>query len=104
MQPVDRPVFWGLVRTAPEKRDMAALQKEADAEAQVWRIAEHHLSTRRYTEGDDFTLADIALGAYARRWLGLEGIRRPEQPNLERWLALLAKRPGYVEFVAPPMS
>lgn len=104
VQPVDRPVFWGLVRTPPEKRDMAALQKEADAEAQVWRIAGHHLSTRRYIEGDDFTLADIALGAYARRWFGVEGITRPEQPDLERWLALLAKRPGYAEFVAPPMS
>ena len=104
VQPVDRPVFWGLVRTPLGKRDMAAIQKEADAEALVWRIAEHHLSTRRYIEGDDFTLADIALGAYARRWLGVEGITRPKQPDLERWLAWLAKRPGYAEFVAPPRS
>jgi glutathione S-transferase len=104
VQPVDRPVFWALVRTPPQERDMAAIQRDADAEAEVWRTADHHLSTRRYIEGDDFTIADIALGAYARRWLGVEGITRPRQPHLERWMALLAQRSGFQQFVAPPMS
>ena len=104
VQPVDRPVFWALVRTPPEKRDMVAIQKDADAEALVWRIADHHLSTRRYIEGDDFTIADIAIGAYARRWLGVEGITRPKQPHLERWLKELSNRKGFAEFVAKPMS
>jgi glutathione S-transferase len=104
VQPVDRPVFWALVRTPPEKRDMAAIQKDVDAEALVWRIADHHLSTRRFIEGDDFTIADIAVGAYARRWLGVEGITRPQQPHLERWLTLMADRPGFAQFIAPPMS
>src|SRR5277367_3873619 len=40
LQPVDRPVFWALVRTPPAERDMAAIQKDADAEAVVWRIAD----------------------------------------------------------------
>ena len=104
VQPVDRPVFWALVRTPPEKRDMVAIQKDADAEALVWRIADHHLSTRRYIEGDDCTIADIAIGAYARRWLGVEGITRPKQPHLERWLKELGNRKGFAEFVAKPMS
>ena len=104
VQPVDRPVFWALVRTPPAERDTAKIQKDADAAAEVWRVAEHHLSTRRYIEGDDFTIADIALGAYARRWLGVEGITRPAQPHLERWLKLLGERPGFQQVVAPPMS
>ena len=104
VQPVDRPVFWALVRTPPEKRDMAAIQKDVDAEALVWRVADHHLSTRRFIEGDDFTIADIAIGAYARRWLGVEGITRPQQPHLQRWLTQLADRPGFAQFIAPPMS
>jgi len=97
-------VFWAIVRTPPEKRNMAAIQRDADAAAEVYRVAEHHLSTRRYIEGDNFSIADIALGAYARRWLGVEGITRPKQPHLERWLALLGERAGFVKFVAPPMS
>jgi len=104
LQPVDRPVFWALVRTPPEQRDMVAIQKDADAEAVQWRIVDAQLSTRRFIEGDDFTLADIALGAYARRWLGVEGIARPRFANLERWYARLAGRAGFARFIAPLMS
>ena len=104
LQPVDRPVFWALVRTPPEKRDMVAIQKDADTEAVVWRIAEAQLATRRFIEGDQFTIADIALGAYARRWFGVEGIAKPKLPNLERWFAQFASRPGFVQFIAPPMT
>ena len=104
LQPVDRPVFWALVRTPVEKRDMVAIQKDADAEAEVWRIADDQLKTRRFIEGDDFTLADIALGAYARRWFGVEGVSKPQLAHLERWFAQFAARPGFQKFIAPPMS
>jgi glutathione S-transferase len=104
LQPVDRPVFWALVRTPVEKRDMVAIQKDADAEAVQWRIVDAQLATRRFIEGDDFTIADIALGAYARRWFGVEGIRKPRLGHLERWFAQFANRPGFQQFVAPPMS
>lgn len=104
VQPVDRPVFWALVRTPVEKRDMAAIQRDVDAEAVVWQIADAQLATRRFIEGDGFTLADIAIGAYARRWLGVEGVSKPKLPHLDRWYAQLAERPGFAQFVAPPMS
>jgi glutathione S-transferase len=104
LQPVDRPVFWALVRTPIEQRDMAAIQKDADAEAIEWRIVDAHLANRRFIEGVDFTIADIALGAYARRWLGVEGITKPTFPHLERWFAQFADRAGFAEFIAPPMS
>jgi glutathione S-transferase len=104
LQPVDRPVFWALVRTPREKRDMAAIQRDVDAEAVVWRIPEALLATRRYIEGAEFTIADIALGAFARRWFGVEGVSKPKLPNLERWFALISARPGFKKFIAPPMS
>jgi glutathione S-transferase len=104
MQPVDRPVFWALVRTPIEKRDMVTIQKDVDAEAVQWRIVNHQLATRRFIEGDDFTLADIALGAYARRWLGVEGVKKPQLAHLDRWFAQFADRPGFAQFIAPPMT
>ena len=104
LQPVDRPVFWALVRTPPEQREMAAIQKDADAEAVQWRIVDNHLATRRFIEGDDFTIADIALGAYARRWFGVEGVTKPRLAHLERWFAQFGSRPGFLQFIAPPMS
>jgi len=104
LQPVDRPVFWALVRTPVGQRDMAAIQKDADAEAVQWRIVDTQLSTRRFIEGDDFTIADIALGAYARRWFGVEGIDKPKLPHLDRWFKQFSIRPGFKQFIAPPMS
>jgi len=104
LQPVDRPVFWALVRTPAEQRDMVAIQKDADAEAVQWQIVDAYLKTRRFITGDEFTLADIALGAYARRWFGVEGITKPRCPNLERWFGELGARPGFARHIAPPMS
>jgi glutathione S-transferase len=104
LQPVDRPVFWALVRTPVEQRDMVAIQKDADAEAAQWVIVDAYLARRRFIEGDEFTLADIALGAYARRWFGVESIRKPQLAHLERWFAQFAGRPGFAQFIAPPMS
>jgi len=83
---------------------MVAIQKDVDAEAVVWKIADAQLATRRFIEGDDFTLADIAIGAYARRWLGVEGVSKPQFPNLDRWFAQFSERPGFKKFIAPPMS
>ena len=104
LQPVDRPVFWALVRTPVEERDMAAIQKDADAEAAQWQVVEAYLKTRRFITGDEFTLADIALGAYVRRWFGVEGITKPTFSHLERWFSEICTRPGFVKFIAPPMS
>jgi glutathione S-transferase len=104
LQPVDRPVFWALVRTPVAQREMVAIQKDADAEAAVWRIVDAQLATRRFIEGDDFSIADIALGAYARRWFGVEGVTKPRLVHLERWFARFADRRGFKQFVAPPMS
>jgi glutathione S-transferase len=104
LQPVERPVFWALVRTPIEGRDMAAIQKDADTAAVEWRIVDAELATRRFIVGDDFTLGDIALGAFARRWFGVEGVRKPKLAHLERWFAQFAGRPGFRQFVAPPLS
>src|ERR1700760_1772 len=60
LQPVDRPVFWALVRTPAEQRNMVAIQKDVDAEAAQWQIVETYLNAHRFIAGDEFTLADIA--------------------------------------------
>jgi len=104
VQPLDRPVFWALIRTPKEKQDMAQIQKDVDAEAPVWAIADRQLSTRRYFEGDQFTIADIAVGAFARRWLGFTGIRKPAFAHVERWYADIASRPSFAKQLTVAMS
>ncbi|MBS0531065.1 MAG: glutathione S-transferase N-terminal domain-containing protein [Proteobacteria bacterium] len=104
LQPVDRPVFWGLVRTPVAQRDMKALQQAADAAGVVYAVLDAHLAKRRFMEGEQFTLADIALATFTRRWLGVEGVTKPSLPNLDRWYAQFAERAGFRDVVAPPMS
>jgi glutathione S-transferase len=104
VQPVDRPVFWALVRTPKEKQDMAQIRKDVEAEALVWAIADRQLSTRRYLEGDQFTIADIAIGLFVRRWLGVTGIDRPSFPNMERWYAEIAIRPSFAKELAVTLT
>jgi glutathione S-transferase len=104
LQPIERPLFWGLVRTPPAERDMRAMQQAADAAAVLWQIVDRQLASNVYIEGDGFSLADVAIGTYARRWLGVEGIDRPALPHLDRWFSQVSTRPGFLEFVAPPMS
>jgi glutathione S-transferase len=104
VQPLDRPVFWALIRTPKEKQDIAQIQKDVDAEGPVWAIADRQLSTRRYLEGDQFTIADIGVGLFARRWLNFTGIKKPSFPHLERWYAEIASRPSFARQLAVTMS
>ncbi|MGM4987949.1 glutathione S-transferase [Tardiphaga sp. 42S5] len=104
LQPAERPLFWGLVRTPVADRDMAALQKAADANAALWEMVDRQLSRQTWMEGDDFSLADIAIGCYARRWFGVEGVIRPALPHLQRWYQAISVRPGFQTYVAPPLS
>jgi glutathione S-transferase len=34
----------------------------------------------------------------------VEGVTKPSLPNLERWFAQFAARPGFARFIAPPMT
>jgi glutathione S-transferase len=104
LQPAERPLFWGLVRTPVAERDMAALQKAADANGALWQIIDSQLAGRSYIEGDQFSLADVALGCYARRWFGVEGVTRPALPHLQRWFETVANRPGFQTYVAQALS
>lgn len=92
------------MRTAPDKRDMVALQAATDAVAQLWRIVDAHLADRTYLEGEQFTLADITIGAYVRRWFGVEGTHKPTLPHLQRWYDRLTPRNAFQTYVAPPLS
>ena len=104
LQPAERPVFWALVRTPPAERDMVAVQRDTDSVAKLWRMIDAQLDGRDFLEGDDFSLADLAVGTYARRWFGVEGVEKPALLNLARWYDRLAARPGFIAVVSPPMS
>ena len=107
LSPAERDLFWNMVRTPKAKRDMKAVKTAITTSAACWAIIEARLSDGRgFVEGDGFTLADIVLGCFARRWFGPE-VRvpgMPELPHLAAWYARLGERPGFQMWAAPPLT
>ncbi len=97
------PIFWGLIRTPPEKRDMAAIETARKQMADVWAILDRHLKDRAFVAGSAFTVGDIPVGCMAYRWFNL-AIERPEAPHLRAWYERLTTRAPYRKHVMPPMT
>jgi glutathione S-transferase len=98
-----RDAFWGLIRTAPEKRDMAAITKSAVDAGKVWARLDEKLAGKNYVAGQHFTMGDIPVGCFVHRWYAL-AIERPELKNVKAWYERLKTRPGYVKYVMAPLS
>lgn len=90
-------VFWGLVRTPADQRDMAALQQAIHDTAKAWGFIEPRLGQHNFIAGVDFTLADIPWGVHAHRWFNMDylGLERPDLPNIRAWYDRLCERPAY---------
>jgi len=95
--------FWGLVRTAPEKRDAAAIEASRVKSEKLSGVLDRHLAGREFVAGNAFSTADIVVGCAAHRWLGLPLAREP-RPNLERWYASLKSRPGARQVTSLPVT
>ncbi len=97
------PVFWGLVRTKPEDRDMDAIEEARKKLSGIMGILDAHLAGSTYIAGDSFTVGDVPLGIAAYRWFNLE-MERENHPNLQRWYDLLTQRPPFQEHIMQPMA
>lgn len=97
------PVFWGLVRTEPEQRDMKAVEAQAIKAGQTLKIADNRLGEVPFLAGDTLTMADLPLGAAMYRYFNLD-IERPSLPNIEAWYKRLCDRPAYQEHVMNPFG
>ncbi|WP_322042449.1 glutathione S-transferase [Paraburkholderia sp. J67] len=104
LAPAERPLFLALVRTPPEQRDVAKIEADLASTAALWTLLDQHLQGRFFLENERFSLADIVLGAFARRWFGLEGVERPILPNLDRWYQRLAQRQGFRKYIDLPLT
>ena len=93
-----RPIFWNLVRTPPEKRDMALVNDSRNKLAASMAILDAHLANRKYVIGDAFTMGDIPLGTAVQRWFNLP-IERENLRNLEGYYRRLQGRAPFKQCV-----
>jgi glutathione S-transferase len=101
--PALTPVFWGLIRTPPEKRNMAAIEAEAEKVAQAFQVLDQSLEGRDHVAGKSFTMGDIPLGAFVHRWYAL-AVKRPKLARVEAYYKRLQQRAPYKKHVMLPLS
>ena len=96
--PALTPVFWGLVRTPPEKRDHAAIESGKIKTIAAMKVLDAQLATAAFIAGDALSMGDIpvALMAYRFRRLVPE---RPPLDHLERWFTAIEQRPAFKHHV-----
>lgn len=97
------PVFWGLIRTPPEERDMDKINASAKTLCETFGVLDEVLAKRDYVAGDAFSMGDIPVGSMCWRYSQLE-IDRPSQPNLEAWHARLQERQGFKDHIMLPLN
>src|SRR5215217_3432280 len=98
MGPSITPVFWGLIRTPPEKRDPKAIEAGKEKTVVAAKMMDTQLARTRYIASDEFSYGDIPIGPFAYRYLRLVP-DHPPCPNVERWYAEISARPAFKEHV-----
>jgi glutathione S-transferase len=93
-----RPVFWPLVRTPPEKRDHAAIEEARKKCAALLAIPDSYLKERKFLAGERFSMGDIPLGCHVHLWMRLP-LERAPLANLQAWFERLCERPAFRKIV-----
>ncbi len=98
MGPAITPVFWGLIRTPPEKRDANAIAAGKARTIEAAQILDRQLGKTSYLAGDAFSYGDIPVGIMIYRYVQLIP-ERPPTPHLDRWYAAISSRPAFKDQV-----
>ena len=91
--------FWGLIRTAPEKRNHAAIEDSKKKSTAAVNIMDELLAKTAYLAGGGFSYGDIPVGIVAYRYRQLVP-DRPLLPHFERWYAAISSRQAFKDHVA----
>ena len=97
------PAFFGILRTAPEKRDPVAIAESLAAAGAKMAVLDRHLATTPYVAGDRFTYGDITAGLAVHRWLNLP-IERPNMIGITTYYAKLKQRAASSEAFHLPVE
>jgi len=98
-----RNVFWGLIRTPPEKRDAGAIEEGRKKSIALLPILEQTLARQPYVAGREFTMGDIPIGCEVQRYMRVP-IERPALPALQAWFDRLGERAAFRKLVDIPLT
>lgn len=101
--PAMRDAFLQLVRVAPEKRNAAMIEASQAAGERCAETLDRHLANTPYVAGESFSIADIAVGCAAHRWLILP-FEKAERPHIVAWRDRLAQRSASSSVLSLPLT
>ena len=97
------PVFWNLIRTPANQRNMTLVEENGQKLIGSFGIVDAQLARGAYMAGDAFSMGDIPMAIAAWRWFNL-AIERPTLPNLDRWYARICERPAFKRHGMLPLT
>ena len=103
LTPAMRNAFMQLIRTAAEARSPALVGESNAATEALMAILDEHLAGRHFLCAQQFTVADIAVGASVHRWFGLPQPHAP-RPNVQGWYRRLMTRPAVAGVLTLPIT
>jgi glutathione S-transferase len=98
LHPAIHATFWGLVRTPPEKRDLAVIEASIKRTTEAITILDAQLAKTAYVAGDEFSMGDIPVGIFGYRFHALVK-EHPPLPHFERWFAAISARPAFRDHI-----
>ncbi len=101
--PTFRPVFWNLVRTPPEQRNMQEVEEGAKKTGEMLARLDACLAGRKFVAGDQLTIGDIAFGPVVYL-VNNVSFDRPKLANYDAWYARLCGRQAFKKVVALPVA
>ena len=97
------PVFWSLIRTPADQRNMAQITADAEKIGPQFQVLEQGLDDKDYVAGKSFTMGDIVVGVNVYRWYALD-VKRPSLPRVEAYYARLQQRPAFQKHIMKPLT
>ncbi len=91
---------WTLTGKLARRADALVAAKRAGA-LRALAILDAELATRDFVAGDAYTVADIAVFAYASRADEADGLSLAPHPHLRAWIERVRAQPGFLDETFP---
>lgn len=96
--PANTVLFQSIIRTPAAQRRQDVIDEARERNESLFGLLDQSLAQSKYLGGASFSIADIAIGPLAHRWMALP-VERPPHHNFQRWYDLLCEREAFHEHV-----
>jgi len=106
LSPPMKDCFWQMVRfpaLSPEKCNADILAKGIAEGTAAWALFSANIKGK-FLLGDEFSMADVAIGPFVYRWFAMPIPDRNDPPVLKAYHENLKTLPGFLKHVAQPLS